>query len=72
MIHLVEISEAETQLEKLLDWVLAGEEIVITCSGKPTARLIPMDLQKQPRQPGIDAGKVIIADDFDAPFPEFE
>lgn len=33
--------EAETKLGQLLEWVEAGEEIVITRSGKAVARLLP-------------------------------
>jgi len=33
--------EAKSKLGQLLDWVEAGEEIVITRRGKPVARLVP-------------------------------
>jgi prevent-host-death family protein len=33
--------EAKTKLGQLLDWVEAGEEIVITRRGKAVARLVP-------------------------------
>jgi len=33
--------EAKTRLGQLLDWVEAGEEIVITRRGKVVARLVP-------------------------------
>ncbi len=32
--------EAKTRLGQLLDWVEAGEEVVITRRGKPVARMI--------------------------------
>jgi antitoxin (DNA-binding transcriptional repressor) of toxin-antitoxin stability system len=45
---------------------MRGEEIVIAKAGKPVARLIP---ERPPapakRVPGIDKGKLKIADDFD-------
>lgn len=34
--------EAETKMGQLLEWVEAGEEIVITRSGKAVARLLPV------------------------------
>lgn len=40
--------EAKTKLGQLLDWVEAGEEIVITRRGKVVARLVP------PIAPGAD------------------
>jgi prevent-host-death family protein len=33
--------EAKTRLGQLLDWVEAGEEVVITRRGKVVARLVP-------------------------------
>jgi prevent-host-death family protein len=33
--------EAKTKLGQLLDWVEAGEEVVITRRGRPVARLVP-------------------------------
>ena len=45
---------------------MRGEEIVIAKAGKPVARLIP---ERPPaparRVPGIDKGRLKIADDFD-------
>jgi prevent-host-death family protein len=36
--------EAKSRLGQLLDWVEAGEEIVITRRGKAAARMIPIAL----------------------------
>ena len=33
--------EAKSKLGTLLDWVEAGEEVLITRRGKPVARLVP-------------------------------
>ncbi|MEM9970382.1 MAG: type II toxin-antitoxin system Phd/YefM family antitoxin [Pseudomonadota bacterium] len=38
----VTIQDAETHLSRLVDQVLAGEEIVITKGSKPVARLVPL------------------------------
>jgi prevent-host-death family protein len=65
----VNVHEAKTQLSKLLARVEAGEEIVIARDGKPLARLVPVSPSPMRRVPGQDAGKVWIADDFDAPLP---
>jgi prevent-host-death family protein len=37
---MVNIQEAKTQLSKLLQPVIAGEEVVIVKSGQPIARLV--------------------------------
>jgi antitoxin (DNA-binding transcriptional repressor) of toxin-antitoxin stability system/antitoxin component of MazEF toxin-antitoxin module len=55
-------------LSRLLDRALAGEEVVVTRSGKPVAKLVP--LPREPRRPGSLAGRLTIAPDFDAPLPD--
>jgi antitoxin (DNA-binding transcriptional repressor) of toxin-antitoxin stability system len=51
-----------------LEAVLKGEEIIITKKNEPVVKLGPVKLAKKPPlQPGSAAGKVGIADDFDAP-----
>jgi prevent-host-death family protein len=73
MTLMVNVHEAKTNLSRLLERVMAGEEIVIAKAGKPVARLSPYHAgQPTRRVPGNDAGKVIIAPDFDSPLPEFE
>ena len=65
----VNVHEAKTQFSRLLKRVAAGQEIIIAKAGQPVARLIPF---RQPgtRELGMDAGRVVIAADFDAPLPE--
>jgi prevent-host-death family protein len=68
----VNVHEAKTHLSKLLQRVMNGERIIITKAGKPVAALAQIEADPEARIPGNDAGKVIIAADFDAPLPEFE
>jgi len=68
----VNIHEAKTTLSKLLERVMNGEEIIIAKSGKPIARLTPIDRPPCRRTPGSAAGQVVIGPDFDEPLPEFE
>jgi prevent-host-death family protein len=65
----VNVHEAKTHLSRLLKRVAAGHEIIIAKAGHPVARLIPF-AQPGKRPLGMDAGRVVIADDFDAPLPE--
>ena len=65
----VGVHEAKTHLSRLLDRVAAGEEIEITRRGDVIARLVPPP-RRRPRHLGVDAGRLRIADDFDAPLPE--
>ena len=64
----VNVHAAKTHFSKLLDRVQKGEEIVIAKAGKPVARLVPFARPGE-RPLGLDAGKVWIAPDFDAPLP---
>lgn len=63
------IHEAKSQLSKLIESALAGEEIVIAKAGKPLVKLIPYEENKQPRTPGGWEGKVIMSKDFDDELP---
>jgi len=72
MEKMVNTHEAKTHLSKLLERVRKGERIIIARAGKPVAVLSPIEEIPQPRMPGIDAGVVIISEDFDEPLEEFE
>lgn len=64
----VNIHEAKTHLSRLLERVEAGDEITIARAGTPVARLVPIGAACA-RPLGLDAGRVVVADDFDAPLP---
>lgn len=64
----VSVHEAKTHLSRLLRQVAAGEEVIISRSGKPVAKIVPVRRRKQ-RRLGIDAGQLHVPDDFDAPLP---
>ncbi len=67
----VNIHEAKTHLSRLVDDVATRREpIVIAKAGKPMARLVPLVPERSPRVFGLLAGKIRIADDFDAPLPD--
>ena len=65
----VNIHEAKTQLSKLLRRVSAGEEIVIARSGKPVAKLVPVDGAPK-RVFGLDKGLFEVPEDFNDPLPD--
>jgi prevent-host-death family protein len=68
----VNVHEAKTQLSKLLERVMNGEQIIIAKAGKPVAMLTPITDMPPRRIPGNDQGKVTISTDFDQPLPEFD
>jgi prevent-host-death family protein len=63
------VHEAKTHLSRLLDDVAAGEEVLITRRGEPAARLVALHT-RIPRAFGIDRGRLVIRDDFDAPLDD--
>lgn len=63
--RMANISEAKAQLSALIEKVMAGEEVIIGKAGKPVARLIKYENNRQARRPGALKGKIKIADDFD-------
>lgn len=72
MTTIVNVHEAKTHFSKLLERVMSGEQIIIAKANKPVAILSPVAAPSERRLPGIDAGRVVIAPDFDAPLPEFD
>jgi prevent-host-death family protein len=61
------IYEAKTRLSELVEEAASGKEIVIAKAGVPRARLVPLRDKRRPRRPGLAKGRIVIADDFDAP-----
>ena len=62
----VGVHEAKTHLSRLLDDVASGEEVVITRRGEPAARLVALSRGAH-RDFGIDRGRLVVPEDFDAP-----
>jgi prevent-host-death family protein len=66
-IGVVNISDAKTQLSKLIDEAAAGNDVVIARGGKPVARLAQLEAPKHKLKFGVLKGKIKVPDDFDAP-----
>lgn len=62
----VGVHQAKTNLSQLLDDVVSGEEVVITRRGRPAARLVGIPAGAL-RRFGLDRGRLVVPDDFDAP-----
>lgn len=65
----VGVHEAKTQLSELLRRVEAGEDVVICRGTVPVARLVPAN-QATGQRLGVDAGRFVVPEDFDAPLPD--
>lgn len=65
----VGVHEAKTHLSRLLEEVEAGNPVVICRRGVPIARLVPARYPMK-RTFGLDRGKFVVPEDFDAPLPD--
>lgn len=67
----ISVYEARANLSKLIERVLAGEEVVITRRGKPAVRLVPAEEEtRPPRRPGALKGLFEVPDEFFEPLPD--
>jgi prevent-host-death family protein len=63
--EIANIHEAESQLSKLIESAMSGEEVIIAKAGQPMVRLVPIHADDSPRRGGQWKGRVRIAEDFD-------
>ena len=66
------IHEAKTNLSKLIQRALAGEEVIIANAGKPVVKLVPIEAPTKKPKFGGWKGEVWMADDFDAELEDFK
>ena len=60
------IHQAKTELSKLIEQALAGEDVVIAKAGKPVVKLVPVQAKRPIGELiGVWKGRVNIAPDFD-------
>ena len=69
MVYQVNVHEVRANLQKLLDQVKNGEEVVIIHGGQPVARLIPYSSTKRRRVPGLLRDKISGPDILPASVP---
>ncbi len=72
MSETVTVTEAKTQLSRLIERAGAGEEIVIRRGSRPVAKLVAYAHEPQQRKPGRLRGQIWMSDDFDEPDEEIE
>jgi antitoxin (DNA-binding transcriptional repressor) of toxin-antitoxin stability system len=68
---IVNIYEAKTNLSRLIQDALEGEDIVIARGNEPLVRLVLVESARQQRTTGWAKGQVTMADDFDAALDDF-
>ncbi len=68
----IDLHRAQERLPELVSQANGGgEEIVLTEAGEPVAKIVPLRRTGRRRAPGSARGRIIIADDFDAPLDDF-
>ena len=66
----VELHELQTQLTRLIEQALRGEEVVITQADRPVLKLVRISGSRPRRRRGSAKGQILMAPDFDAPLDE--
>lgn len=69
----VNVHQAKSQLSKLIERALAGEEVIIARNNKPAVRLEVLPETRHKRRLGALKGLVKkMAEDFDEPLDDFK
>lgn len=68
----VNVHAAKTNLSRLIEQALRGEEVVIARADKPVVRLVPIDAPMPRRRFGSLKGQLEVPDSFFDPLPEDE
>ena len=69
----VNVHEAKTQLSRLIERALAGDEVVIARAGVPAVMLSPAPPAEKPKRPrGVLDGQIWVAPDCWDDDPEIE
>lgn len=61
---MINIHQAKTNLSKLIERTLNGEDIIIAKAGKPVVKLVTYKEKLKPRKLGLLKGKIFVPDDF--------
>jgi antitoxin (DNA-binding transcriptional repressor) of toxin-antitoxin stability system len=69
MVETVDICDARRRLPQLVDKAAGGEDVVVSRSGKPLARITRLVAPKRRITFGLLKGTLKVPQDFDAPLP---
>lgn len=69
-IKAVDVRDAQSNFEQLLNDVRQGTEVLLTEGETPLARLVPMAASAASRVAGLHLGAIWTSDDFDQPLPD--
>ena len=68
----VNVHQAKTNLSKLIQKVIDGEEVIIAKGNQPVVKMVLLDNLKPKRQLGTAKGMIKISDDFDESLEDFK
>lgn len=68
----VNVHAAKTNLSRLIEQALLGEDVVIARDSKPVVRLVPIARVAPKRKFGTLKNKLVVPDSFFEPLPEEE
>ena len=66
----VSVHEAKTHLSRLIERVLAGEEVIVARNREPVIKLVPAQPTRKPSALGAMKGRIGFDDSFFDPLPE--
>jgi antitoxin (DNA-binding transcriptional repressor) of toxin-antitoxin stability system len=67
---IVNVHAAKTQLSKLIEAALAGEEVVIARGSEAVVKLVPVETVEPRRVFGALKGEMVVPDAFFDPLPD--
>ncbi len=68
---LIDVKKENMPLQKLLELVASGLDVVLTEGKSPVARVVAVPKKRnKPRVMGLGAGRMWISPDFDDPLPD--
>ena len=62
--QVINIHQAKTNLSKLIEKTLNGEDVIIAKAGKPVVKLVAYKEKLKPRKLGLLKGKIFVPDNF--------
>lgn len=68
----VNVHAAKTQLSRLIEQAIRGEDVVIARRSKPVVRLVPIERPAPKREFGTLKKRLVVPDSFFEPLPEQE
>lgn len=69
--HEIEVSDLAGQIDKVIESVTQGEEVILTQSAHPVAKVTRIPEARRPRRAGSAKGQIRVAPDFDEPLEDF-